>query len=135
MDHAIGTGGLSHAETVKWMHRFQPDAFVGFNSGDAAGRLCLREMGKPGDIGDVSASKFNKKAEGSFNGYHVAEFTYPIRPKMKGCASWFYSLPAHDQPTKPSEKLFKDYQEAVKYGIFFHLTLVQTTRAGFARKM
>jgi alpha-L-fucosidase len=38
MDHAVGTGGLSHAETVKWMHKCQPNTFVGFNHGAPAGR-------------------------------------------------------------------------------------------------
>lgn len=43
MNHAVGTGGLSHQETVKWVHKFQPNTFVGFNHGEAAGRLSLRE--------------------------------------------------------------------------------------------
>ena len=56
MDHAAGTGGLSHVETVAWVHKFQPNSFVGFNHGEPAGRLNLRERGRPGPIGDVSAT-------------------------------------------------------------------------------
>ena len=119
MDHAVGSGGLSHKDTVEWIHKFQPDTFVGFNHGEPAGRLALREVGGPGRLGDANASKYNKEGEASYKGYKVAEFTYPIRPRMKGCASWFYSLPAHDQPTKPAAKLYKDYLGAVKYGNIF----------------
>jgi len=64
MDHAVGTGGLSHKETVEWVHKFQPNSFVGFNHGQPAGRLCLREMGRPGKLGDANATKYNKDAEG-----------------------------------------------------------------------
>ena len=48
MDHAVGDGGLNHKETVEWVHQFQPNCFVGFNHGEPAGRLSLREMGNPG---------------------------------------------------------------------------------------
>jgi alpha-L-fucosidase len=51
MDHAVGDGGLGHRETVEWVHRFQPGCFVGFNHGEPAGRLSLREMGKAGPVG------------------------------------------------------------------------------------
>ena len=45
-DHAAcQDGGLSHIETVKWMNSLQPNCFIGFNHGQAAGRLCLRERG------------------------------------------------------------------------------------------
>lgn len=62
MDHAVGDGGLSHVETVEWVHRFQPNCFVGFNHGQPAGRLCLRERGRPGPLGDAGASQYNKQA-------------------------------------------------------------------------
>ncbi len=123
MDHAIGTGGLSHAETVEWMHRFQPDTFVGFNHGKPSGRLCLREMGRAGRIGDKGASKYNKAGEGSFKGYYVAEFTYPILPRHRGGAMWFYSLPRHDNLCHPAGKLYKDYQAALKYGNLFSINI------------
>ena len=121
MDHAAGTGGLSHKETVEWMHQFQPNTFVGFNHGEPAGRLCLREMGKPGPLGDKDASNYNKDAEASFKGYQVAEFTYPILPGHQGGAQWFYSLPVHDNLCHPADKLYKDYQGAVKNGNIFSI--------------
>jgi len=123
MDHAIGTGGLSHKETVEWMHQFQPNTFVGFNHGQPAGRLCLRERGRPGKIGDAGASKYNKAAETSFKGYYVAEFTYPILPPHKGGAQWFYSLPKHDNLCHPASKVYKDYQGAMKYGNIFSINI------------
>ena len=123
MDHAIGTGGLSHQETAKWMHKFQPNTFAGFNHGPPAGRLCLRERGRPGRLGDKGASKYNKGAEGSFKGYLVAEFTYPVLPKHKGGAQWFYSLPKHDNLCHPASKVYKDYQGAMKYGNIFSINI------------
>jgi len=123
IDHAIGTGGLSHKETVEWMHQFQPNTFVGFNHGQPAGRLCLRERGRPGKIGDKAASRYNKAGEGSFKGYLVAEFTYPILPKHRGGAQWFYSLPKHDNLCHPAGKVFKDYQGARKYGNIFSINI------------
>ena len=123
MDHATGTGGLSHEETVKWVHKFQPDSFVGFNHGPAAGRLCLRERGKPGKIGDAGATKYNKDAEASYKGYLVAEFTYPILPPHRGGAMWFYSLPKHDKLCHPAEKVYGDYLGAVKHGNIFSINV------------
>jgi len=121
MDNAVGDGGLSHQETVKWVHRFQPNCFVGFNSGEPAGRLCIREKGKPGRIGDPNASKYNKEAEKNYKGYLVAEFTYPILPEHKGGAKWFYSLPIHDTLCHRPEKVYNDYIGAVKYGNIFSI--------------
>ena len=123
MDHAVGTGGLSHSETVEWMHRFQPNTFVGFNHGEPAGRLCLRERGRPGKIGDKGASKYNKDAEGAYTGYLVAEFTYPILPPHEGGAQWFYSLPKHDDLCHPAAKLFKDYRGAREHGNIFSINV------------
>lgn len=121
MDHAAGTGGLSHKETVEWMHGFQPNTFVGFNHGEPAGRICLREMGRPGKLGDASATKYNKDAETSHTGYLVAEFTYPILPGHKGGAQWFYSLPEHDNLCHPATKLYNDYVGAVSNGNIFSI--------------
>lgn len=121
MDHAQGDGGLSHRDTAEWVHHFQPDCFVGFNSGDPAGDLCLREMGTPGPIGDEKASQYNKEAETSYKGYLVAEFTYPILPAHEGGAMWFYSLPKHDRLCLPAERLFKDYRGAVTFGNIFSI--------------
>jgi alpha-L-fucosidase len=121
MDHAVGDGGLSHQTTVEWVNSFQPNCFVGFNHGDPAGRLVLREMGTPGNIGDASTSKYNKAAESNYKNYLVAEFTYPILPPHKGGAMWFYSLPEHDNLVLPVEKIYNDYLGAVKYGNIFSL--------------
>ncbi len=123
MDHAVGTGGLSHKETVDWMHEFQPNTFIGFNHGEPAGRLCLREMGKPGRIGAHRASKYNKEAEALYKGYLVAEFTYPILPWHEGGAMWFYSLPKHDNLCRPAQKIYNDYLAAVKYENIFSINV------------
>ncbi len=123
MDHAVGDGGLSHTETVDWVDQFQPNSFVGFNHGEPAGRLSLREMGKPGPIGDASATKYNKDAEANYKGYLAAEFTYPILPPHKGGAMWFYSLPKHDTLCKPAEKLYADYLGAEMYGNIFSINV------------
>jgi alpha-L-fucosidase len=123
MDHAVGTGGLSHQETVEWMHQFQPNTFVGFNHGEPAGRLCLRERGRPGKLGDPNATKYNKKAEQEHSGYLVAEFTYPILPKHKGGADWFYSLPKHDHLVHSADKIYQDYLGALKYENIFSINI------------
>ncbi len=122
-DHAVGDGGLSHEETTRWVHQFQPNCFVGYNHGEPSGRLCLREMGKAGKLGDINSTQYNKEQESSYKGYLVAEFTYPILPPHKGGASWFYSLPKHDNLCYPADKIFKDYQEAVKYGNIFSINI------------
>lgn len=123
MDHAVGDGGLSHEETVEWIHQYQPNCFVGFNHGEPAGRLSLRERGNPGKIGDVSSNRYNKDAEANYKGYLVAEFTYPILPKHEGGADWFYSLPEHDGLALPAWKIYQDYLGAVKYGNIFSLNV------------
>jgi len=121
MDHAQGDGGLSHAETVEWVHKFQPDCFVGFNHGEPAGRLCIRERGAAGPIGDAKASRYNKKAESAYKGYLVAEFTYPILPEHEGGADWFFSLEKHNGLCHTPQKIFDDYQGAVEFGNIFSL--------------
>jgi len=123
MDHAVGDGGLSHKETVDFIHQFQPNCFIGFNHGEAAGRLSLREMGKPGSIGDASATKYNKEAEANYKGYLAAEFTYPILPPHKGGAMWFYSLPKHDNLCYPAQKIYNDYLGAEKFGNIFSINI------------
>ena len=79
---------------------------MGFNHGEPAGRLSLRERGTPGSIGDASTTKYNKDAEANYKGYLAAEFTYPILPPHKGGADWFYSLPKHDTLYHSADKLF-----------------------------
>lgn len=122
-DHAAGDGGLSHKETTEWVHRFQPNCYVGYNHGEPSGRLCLRERGCAGKLGDASATRYNKDQESSYTGYRVAEFTYPILPPHQGGADWFYSLPKHDRLCHSAEKIFNDYKEAVKYGNIFSLNV------------
>lgn len=123
MDHAAGTGGLSHKETTEFIHQFQPNCFIGYNHGEASGRLSLRERGKAGKVGDASASKYNKEAEANYTAYLVAEFTYPILPPHKGGADWFYSLPKHDGLCKSAESIYNDYKEAVKYENIFSINV------------
>jgi alpha-L-fucosidase len=128
MDHAVGDGGLSHRETVEWVERFQPNSFVGFNHGEPAGRLCLREMGAPGRLGDAGATRYNKKAEASHDGYRIAEFCYPILPPHEGGAQWFYSLPKYDGLCRPAEKIYRDYLGAVLHGNLFSLDVGPDSR-------
>jgi alpha-L-fucosidase len=120
-DHAAGTGGLNHRETVAWCHRCQPGTLIGFNHGEPAGEISLREVGKPGPLGNADAASFNKDNESRYPGYLLAEFTYPILPPHEGGADWFYSLPKHDGLCLPAENIYKDYVGAVKYGNIFSL--------------
>ena len=123
MDYAQGTGGVNHGDTTTWVLQFQPNCFVGYNHGEPAGRLSLRERGSAGVIGDSKSSKYNKESEAAYKGYQVAEFTYPILPKHKGGADWFYSLPGHDTLCHSAEKIYRDYLEAVKYGNIFSVNV------------
>ncbi|MCY3023286.1 MAG: alpha-L-fucosidase [Planctomycetota bacterium] len=118
-DHAVGDGGLGHKETVEWCHQCQPGTLIGYNHGAPAGEVSLRECGKPGPLGNLSAASYNKDNEAKHKGYLLAEFTYPIQPPHQGGAMWFYSLPVHDNLCMPAEKLYKDYLGAVKFGNIF----------------
>ncbi len=119
-DHAQGDGGLSHAETDKWVAEFQPDCLPGYNHGEPSGRIRLGEMGGPSALDDFSGAGYNKGAEG-YKGYIAAEFTYPILPGHKGGAMWFYSLPVHDNLCMSPEKIYRDYLGAVKFKNIFSL--------------
>jgi len=130
MDHAVGDGGLSHEKTVEWIHKFQPNCFVGFNSGETAGRLNIREKGRPGSIGEDNAYFFQGHIPETYDNFLVAEFTYPILPvfledgsRRRGGAEWFYSLPEHDNLVHPAEKTCQDYLGALKYGNIFSLNV------------
>ncbi len=117
MDHAAcGDGGLSHVKTVEWIHKFQPNCFVGFNHGQPAGRLCLRERGTPGKLGDLETSKYNKKAEKAYKGYHLAEFTYPI-----SSTHWFDNPAIKPESYHSPDKIYRDYLGALKFGNIFSL--------------
>lgn len=118
MDHAIGDGGLDHAQTVAFCKSLQPDCFIGFNHGPPAGDIRLGEMGRPSPLADPSGAGFNHV---HMKGYRLAEFTYPILPPHQGGAMWFYSLPKHDRLCHPAEKLYADYRGAVKYGNIFSI--------------
>ncbi len=120
-DHAVGDGGLSHEETVRWCKRFQPGCFVGFNHGDQEGAdIRLGERGRPGPLDDHAAAGPHMK-DAPASTYRLAEFTYPILPPHKGGAAWFYSLPEHDGLCFPAEKLYRDYLGAVKFGNIFSI--------------
>ena len=121
LDHAIGDGGLSHEKTVEWINQFQPNCFVGFNSGESAGRLLLRERGTPGPIGYSAGERYRVNTHHSQ--YLAAEFTYPILPEHKGGADWFYSLPVNDSLCHSAEKIYQDYLGAVTHGNIFSLDL------------
>ncbi len=120
-DHAVGDGGLGHAETIAWCKRFQPGCFVGFNHGDQEGAdIRLGERGRPGPLDDHAAAGPHMR-DAPASTYRLAEFTYPILPKHKGGAAWFYSLPEHDGLCLPAEKLYRDYLGAVKFGNIFSI--------------
>lgn len=120
-DHAIGDGGLSHEETVKFCKALQPGCFIGFNHGPPAGDIRLGEMGHPSPLNDASGAGFNSGTMGGYAGYKLAEFTYPIQPGHEGGAMWFYSLPKHDSLCLPAERIYADYLGAVKFGNIFSL--------------
>ena len=120
-DHAQTDGGLSHAETCAWCKQFQPHCFVGFNHGDQADAdIRLGEMGRPGPLADHTAAGPHMKNPPGQN-YRLAEFTYPILPKHKGGAMWFYSLPEHDGLCLSADKIYADYLGAKQYGNVFAL--------------
>jgi len=120
-DHAVGTGGLSHAETIAFVKSLQPNCFVGFNHGDQEGSdIRLGEMGRPGPLDDHKAAGPHMR-NAPAKSYRLAEFTYPILPPHKGGAMWFYSLPEHDKLVHPVEKIYQDYLGAEKYGNIFAL--------------
>ena len=125
-DHAIHDGGLSHKETAEWVNQFQPNCFVGFNSGESAGQILLRERGTPGPLGYTPGEKNRMKTHPGQ--YLLAEFVYPIFPRIKeepfrGQGGWFYSRPEYDNLCLPAEKIYQDYLGAVKYGNIFSLAV------------
>jgi len=120
-DYAVGDGGLSHAETIRFVKSLQPNCFVGFNNGDQQGAdIRLGEMGRPGALADHAAAGPHMD-QAAASTYRLAEFTYPILPPHEGGAMWFYSLPRHDQLCLPAEKIYEDYLGAVRFGNIFSL--------------
>lgn len=121
-DYAVGDGGLSHAETARWVKQFQPSCFVGFNAGtQEAADIRLGEEGHPASLADKTGAGFNSAHMSSANSHRLAEFTYPILPEHTGGAKWFYSLPKHDQLCRSAGKIYADYVGAAKYGNIFSL--------------
>ena len=124
MDHAVGTGGLHHEETVEWMHQFQPNTFVGFNHGETAGRISLRELGKPGKIGDAAALPSTTRMESrSTTTTWLPNSPTPSfrRTRAEPCGS--IPCPKHDNLCHPAEKIYNDYLGAVKYGNIFSINI------------
>ncbi len=87
--------------------------------------MSLREQGCAGPLGGDNLTWVEDagKNEKAYDGYLVAEFTYPLLPPHEGGADWFYSLPQHDSLVFPAEKIYKDYKEAVEYGNIFSLNI------------
>jgi alpha-L-fucosidase len=122
-DHAVGDGGLSHADTIAFCKSLQPGCFIGFNHGAQEGcDIRLGEMGRPGPLQDHTAAGPHMR-DVPAKTYRLAEFTYPILPPHQGGAMWFYSLPIHDKLCHPAEKIYRDYLGAVKYGNIFSLDI------------
>lgn len=123
-DHAIGDGGLSHADTVALVKSIQPGCFCGFNSGDQTGAdILLRERGKAGPLEDAGANGIAQKSGTEGARYRLAEFTYPMLPKsrIKRGAQWFYSLPENDAVCLPADVIYRDCVEAKRHGNIFSL--------------
>jgi alpha-L-fucosidase len=125
VDHAAGTGGLSHAEFLAHCATVQPRCLVGFNHGDQQGTvLRIGERGKPGPLHDAEAVGPYRDPT-AHDGYLVAEFTYPILPAHEGGADWFYSLPIHDGLCLPAERLIADWEGAGTYRNLFTLAVAR----------
>jgi alpha-L-fucosidase len=121
IDHAAGTGGLSHEEFIAHCKALQPGCFVGFNHGDQEGSdIRLGECGRPGPLNDHAAAGPHMRNAPSKN-YLLAEFTYPIQPRRPKGAMWFYSHPDNEGVCHSPEKLYRDYLGAVQYGNVFAL--------------
>lgn len=123
VDHAAGTGGLTHQEFLDYCRKLQPDCWIGFNHGDQKGcKIRLGEMGGAGSLDDMkSAGPYASKDKS--DDYKVAEFTYPILPEHKGGAMWFYSLPEHDNLCLSVDKIHSEYVKACKFGNIFSLNV------------
>ncbi|AQT67234.1 Alpha-L-fucosidase [Anaerohalosphaera lusitana] len=142
-DHAVGTGGLSHAETSRFVKSLQPRCFVGYNHGKQDGAdIRLGERGKPAPLHEATAESIGSSARAEYmkghTGFLLAEFTYPIlegqgRQNLRG-AQWFYSLPENDNYAASPEKIYRDWLGAEKFGNIFSLD-VGPDRSGKLREI
>lgn len=136
-DHAVGDGGMSHADTAALVKSIQPDCFVGFNTGPQDGAdLRLGERSQAAPIESVVPGSIGAEEMKEHRGFLAAEFTYPIlegqeKQRLRG-AQWFYSLPENDRRAASADKIFGDYQEAVRHRNLFSLN-VGPDRAGKLR--
>lgn len=136
-DHAVGDGGMFHADTAALVKSIQPDCFVGFNTGNQQGAdLRLGERSEAAPIDTIVPGSIGAEYMASHTGFLAAEFTYPIlegqeKQRLRG-AQWFYSLPENDLRAVSAEKIFADYQEAVRHRNLFSLN-IGPDRAGKLR--
>ena len=120
-DAAAGDGGLNHEKTVKWIHSFQPNTFVGFNHGPIAGRLRVGESRQMGPLTARSEKHIHpfllKGIEN--NNWKVAEINYPIfngrSPAYSGFGNWFYTKEADKGICISAEFIYRDYLECIKH--------------------
>lgn len=113
-DTAVGDGGLSHADTATFCKNLQPGCLIGFNHGDKTGANI--RLGERGSAAPIENEQFL-----------AAEFTYPMlegqeRAQLRG-AQWFYSLPENDNKACSPEKIYRDWQAAVKHGNIFSVNI------------
>lgn len=136
-DHAVGDGGMSHADTAALVKLIQPTCFVGFNTGPQDGAdLRLGERSKAAPLDAVIPGSIGAEDMKKHTGFLAAEFTYPIlegqeKQRLRG-AQWFYSLPENDRRAATAAKIFADYQEAVRHRNLFSLN-IGPDRAGKLR--
>lgn len=129
MDAAGGKGGVSHEDTVDYVHQFQPNTFVGFNHGPVAGRLRLGEsrMAGPLDSSDPKYCHPTLKQGAEFDVWKLAEITYPMfngrSPSHSGFGNWFYTKAADAGIVISPEFIYRDYLECKKYDTLLDLNV------------
>lgn len=123
-DNAVGDGGLNHTDTTAWVKSFQPNCFVGFSSGQAAGDMQIGEDGRPGPMDHhavvcpyIDNNRFDRW-DPSYKGYLVAEILQPIIAEPS--PMWFYD-PSAGENCRTAEDLYATYLGAVNYGNLFDL--------------
>ena len=127
-DHAVGDGGMSHADTAALVKSIQPTCFVGFNTGPQDGAdLRLGERSKAAPLDTVIPGSIGADDMKKHTGFLAAEFTYPIlegqeKQRLRG-AQWFYSLPENDRRAATADKIFADYRDAVRHRNLFSLNI------------